>query len=370
MTTARARGTTAKRLRRRELDPRDRYRSVLDEVLVASARAGDEAAFEALIERYGSMMRAVCRRHLRNEHDVEDAFQDTVLRAMSALPTLRDPRCVGGWLRTIASRCALDLCRGVTYASDDLTEMVDEAPTPEEHVVADFEAAQLHRHLDELTERDRGALWMRDAEEAPVSDIASFLGVTEGSARVALTRARHKLRAAYGQLVLAPLFAFRGWSRRFRNPVATEGAWGAALAQASLAVALIVVPTAGLDGDGATADATAPSVHLLASHDFASAAPTVDTVLDGSATRLRADAAEVATAAAAPADVGDGTLDAPWADTDVGPVEIDDRPPAGADTKRVDVADDDAPVSLGVDLVVETDGAPALPTTDLTGDVR
>lgn len=349
MTTARATGATARRMRRRELDPLESYRNASDEALVASASAGDTAAFNALIERYGSMIRAVCRRRLRSEHDVEDAVQETLARAVAALPTLRDGRCVGGWLRTIASRCAIDQCRRSVIPVDELDDLVDEGARPEDRVLLDDDAKELHAHLAGLSDRDRGALWMRDAEGAPVADVARFLGVTEGSARVALTRARHKLRAAYGNLVLTPLFALRDWTRRFRHPVGSETAVTAAIAQASLAVALVVMPGSGAGGSGPGATDLSGAVHLLASHEVAAAPAAL--VPDGSAVRLGAEAtsAQADTSGAEPP-----TVAAPWAGTDLGPLVVDDRPPESADSERVDVDDDSDLVSVTLELHFET----------------
>ncbi|MBW3664397.1 MAG: sigma-70 family RNA polymerase sigma factor [Actinobacteria bacterium] len=353
MTTARATGATARRMRRRELDPLDSYRHASDEVLVASASAGDGAAFNALIERYGSMIRSVCRRRLRNEHDVEDAVQETLARAVAALPTLRDGRCVGGWLRTIASRCAIDQCRRSVIAVDELDDLVDEGARPEDRVLLDDDAKELHAHLAGLSDRDRGALWLRDAEGAPVADVAHFLGVTEGSARVALTRARHKLRAAYGNLVLTPLFALRDWTRRFRHPVGSETAVTAAIAQAGLAVALVVMPGSSAGGSGPGAVDLSDTVHLLASHEVATA-PALSTPTDGSVVRLPAEALSAGRVTAPDSSsVEPPTMDAPWADTELGPLVVDDRPPGGTDTERVDVEDGSDVVSLTVELHLE-----------------
>jgi RNA polymerase sigma-70 factor (ECF subfamily) len=338
-------------MRRRELDPLDSYRNVTDEVLVASASAGDTAAFNALLERYGSMIRSVCRRRLRNEHDVEDAVQETLARAMAALPTLRDGRCVGGWLRTIASRCAIDQCRRNPILIDEFDDIVDQGVLTEDRAVLADEAHELHVHLAGLSDRDRGALWLRDAEGLPVADVARFLGVTEGSARVALTRARHKLRAAYGNLVLAPLFALRDWTRRFRHPLGSESAVTAALAQASLAVALVVAPGAGSPAPANGAVDLADGVHLLASHEVAPAPPAAT---DGSAVRLRTAALTTDATATQDGSAPDPpTVASPWADTEVGPLIVDDRPPGESDTQRLDV-EDDADV-LSVELEIQFD---------------
>src|SRR5438445_10495611 len=68
----------------------------------------DEAAFEVLLWRYGPMVLSVCRRLLRNEQDIEDAFQATFLALVRKAGSIAKRDAVGSWLYKVAYRVALD----------------------------------------------------------------------------------------------------------------------------------------------------------------------------------------------------------------------------------------------------------------------
>jgi RNA polymerase sigma factor (sigma-70 family) len=67
----------------------------------------EEAAFAALVERYGPLVQRVCRCVLHNEHDVEDVFQATFLVLARRASGIAWSESVGGWLGAVAHRLAL-----------------------------------------------------------------------------------------------------------------------------------------------------------------------------------------------------------------------------------------------------------------------
>src|SRR5262245_65216777 len=81
-----------------------------DEELVGRfAQDRDAAAFEVLVWRHGPMVWATCRRILRHQHDIEDAFQATFLALARAAGKLGTPQALGGWLHRVATNASLKL---------------------------------------------------------------------------------------------------------------------------------------------------------------------------------------------------------------------------------------------------------------------
>ena len=80
-------------------------RQLLERFTARRDAAGD-AAFAALVTRYGPMVLHVCRQLLGDRHDAEDAFQAVFLVLARKARSIRDPDLLGTWLYGVAIRTA------------------------------------------------------------------------------------------------------------------------------------------------------------------------------------------------------------------------------------------------------------------------
>jgi RNA polymerase sigma-70 factor (ECF subfamily) len=155
-------------------------------------------SFDDVVRASRSLVRAVAMRVLHDEADADDAVQDTFLRALSALDTLRDPRALPAWIARIAHRAAVDRLRAKTMRGwrDDDNADVDvadrDAPSPEDCALASCERHRLERALSSLPREMRRVIELR-ALGMTGPEIASALGVALGTVESRLHRARQRI---------------------------------------------------------------------------------------------------------------------------------------------------------------------------------
>jgi DNA-directed RNA polymerase specialized sigma24 family protein len=92
-------------------DAGDHVAPVATAELVARARAGEQAAWDQLVERYGAMVWTVARGHDLGLEDVADVSQVTWLLLTQHLGLIQAPERLGVWLLRIATREADRMCR-------------------------------------------------------------------------------------------------------------------------------------------------------------------------------------------------------------------------------------------------------------------
>ncbi len=190
-----------------------------DEALAARAAAGEDTAFETLVDRYQARVyRLACR--LTSETDAPDVLQETFLQAYRHLAGFRGDSQFRTWLYRIASNAALmhrrARARRPAEPLDDFLPRFDgdgrHAATPEELQVAacaddlidrQVLADQPREMIARLPDLYREAFVLRDLEEMPTADVAQVLGIEPAAARQRVHRARLMLRGYLNHLVPA-----------------------------------------------------------------------------------------------------------------------------------------------------------------------
>src|SRR4051794_11063518 len=126
--------------------------------LVATAAAGDECAWAALVRRFQPQLLRVARAQGLSAHEAEDAVQDTWMRLMGGIAAVREPRALGGWLTTTARRESLRLRQRGSQELPTADELASDAATTDDaDARVDAAAARdaVTRALDGLPPRHR-----------------------------------------------------------------------------------------------------------------------------------------------------------------------------------------------------------------------
>lgn len=159
----------------------------------ALAAAGDTRAFERLYRAHVGRIHGLARR-MTSADEAADLTQEIFIRAWEKLGTFRGEAAFGTWLYRVAvnvilgRRASLARQRERFIAEDDLLQNLPSRAAPHD-LGMDFEAA-----LARLPEGARQIFVLHDIEGYKHEEIARLLGVTSGTSKAQLHRARLMLR--------------------------------------------------------------------------------------------------------------------------------------------------------------------------------
>jgi len=161
--------------------------------LIRQAAGGDARSIRTLYDRYSPRVYAVVRRIAGDDESAQDYAQEAWIRAIRALPTFRGDARFSTWMHRIAVNSALQAVRKAE------SRKKREAPMPEQ-VAARSRGGdallqrKLQRALDALPEGMRRVLILHDVEGYTHDEIGDALGVTSGTSKSQLFKARAKMR--------------------------------------------------------------------------------------------------------------------------------------------------------------------------------
>lgn len=169
-----------------------------DQALVRAARAGDLAAFGALVERYQGPAFRVAYLVTRDAGAAEDVCQEAFLRAHRALDRFRMGEPLRPWLLRIVSNLARNEVRGRGRRSGLLARLRSEpagtVAGPERSVEAAERSARVLAAIERLPLADREVLYLRHFLDLPEAEIAAAIGRRPGTVKSRLSRAHARLR--------------------------------------------------------------------------------------------------------------------------------------------------------------------------------
>jgi RNA polymerase sigma-70 factor (ECF subfamily) len=186
-----------------------------DLALVNAARAGDVQAFGELVRRYDRHVFRVVRHLTENPQDAEDVVQEAFVKAFCNIKTFEGRAAFSTWLIRIAVNEALGRIRHQKKfplspleltASDEETvfelQIASPAATPEEQCGEGELRRALARAVHRLRPRLRAVFVLRDVQGMSAQETAEVLGITVGTVKARLFRARQRMRQ-----MLAPYVA-------------------------------------------------------------------------------------------------------------------------------------------------------------------
>ncbi len=186
--------------------------TVDEDLLVNQAKAGSQAAFEALVQRYERQIYAFTYRMMGNPDDAFDLTQECFIRAYKNLDRTNAELNVSAWLHRIASNACLDQLRRrkrirwLPWDTPKHEPLLNTHPTddPERVAMAVENTSDVQQVLSAMSERNRQALVLREYEGLSTREIGEIMGLSRSAVKSVLFRAREEFRQSYRELIGEP----------------------------------------------------------------------------------------------------------------------------------------------------------------------
>jgi RNA polymerase sigma-70 factor (ECF subfamily) len=188
----------------------------LDRLLVDRFKSGDDAAFNEMVSRHWDRIYGMVHQLLRNQQDAEEVTQDAFIRAHRGLGNFRGEAAFSTWLYQIATNLARNRYwywwrrrRDQTVSFDQPVSDSNSTPlsevfstdmaTPGDITVNQELVDHIAMGMEKIGAKHREVLILRNVKNLSYEEIAEVLGISVGTVKSRIARARESLRTAIGK---------------------------------------------------------------------------------------------------------------------------------------------------------------------------
>lgn len=189
--------------------------ALTDELLVERIKQGDPAAYNDIVTRYWDRIFSRVLRLLNNQQDAEEVTQDAFIRAHRGLENFRGDASFSTWLYQIATNLARNRYWYWFRRKRDFSVSLDqplggegeltlesilpaEGESPAESALTQEFVDRVSVCMEELGEKHREVLVLRNVKNLSYEEIGDELGISVGTVKSRIARARERLRELMG----------------------------------------------------------------------------------------------------------------------------------------------------------------------------
>lgn len=155
----------------------------------------NEARAQAEIYRlYSKAMYHVSLRIIGNREDAEDVLQESFIKAFRSIADFRQESSLGSWLKRIVVNRSLNHLRGRIHFTDVPDDLVLEEEPLQENEMPSYEVNDVRQAMALLPDGFRTVFSLYFFEEYGHKEIGEMLGVSEGTSKSQLSRAKQRLK--------------------------------------------------------------------------------------------------------------------------------------------------------------------------------
>ena len=166
--------------------------------LAGRIRSGDGAAFEELYQQHAPRLYNLAYRMAGTANDADDLLQDIFLLAYRKVGSYRGESSLGTWLYRLAMNHCLDVLRSRQTRNSQQTDALDEesgGPVGATPALGAVSRIDLERAIERLPQACRAAFLLHDVEGFGHQEVGTILGISEGTSKSQVHKARLRIRA-------------------------------------------------------------------------------------------------------------------------------------------------------------------------------
>ncbi|HEU4717334.1 MAG TPA: RNA polymerase sigma factor [Bacteroidia bacterium] len=180
-----------------------------DHELIAGCIRQDRACQEALYKRFYGKMMGVCLRYAKSRDEARDMLQEGLIKVFTSIRNFQGKGSFEGWIRRIVVNTAVDHLRrnkheymivSTIYAREgDIPDQVEEME--EDNLIANLSEEEILASVQQLSPAYRTVFNLYVMENFSHREIADQLGISEGTSKSNLSKARYQLKKNLTNLI-------------------------------------------------------------------------------------------------------------------------------------------------------------------------